>query len=74
MEAVAAPNWEMPPIEDAMFQNFDFSLFSPSGSSRRVPTTRSRTAPPAASGSGSGDSEESGEDGEDEADDEDQFY
>ena len=78
MEAVAAPNWEMPPIEDAMFQNFDFSLFAPSGSSRRVPSTRSRAAPPAASGSGSGsgsrNSGESGEEEEDEDEDEDQFY
>ena len=76
MAAVVAPDWEMPPIKDAMFQNLDFSLYAPSGSSRRVPSTRSKAAPPAASGSGSGsgDSGESGEHGEDESEDEEQFY
>ena len=71
----------MPAIEDAMFQNFDFSLFSPSGSSRAAPPsrTRSRTAPAAAaSGSGSRSSSESeDEDNGDEEDslaEEDEFY
>jgi hypothetical protein len=81
MEPVTAPNWEMPAIEDAMFQNFDFSLFAHNGSSRAVPSsrTRSRTAPAsAASGSGSGESGDDDEDGEEDDEDspadDDQFY
>jgi hypothetical protein len=52
MEPMTAPNLEMPTIEDAMFQNFDFSLFAPSGSSRVGPSSRthSRTNPADASG------------------------
>ena len=64
IEPVTAPNWEMPDIDDAMFQNFDLSLFGSSGYSRAAPSTRtrSRTAPTAAaSGSGS----DSGSDDED---------
>jgi hypothetical protein len=71
LEPMTAPHWEMPPIEDAMFQNFDLSLFAPNGSSHAPPPrTRFRTAPaPDASGSssgsdGSGDDENDGEDGE----------
>ena len=69
LEPVTAPNWEMPPLEDAMFQNFDFSMFAPRGStSAAAPSkTRTRTAPPtdeSGSGSGSGDDDEEGDDEE----------
>ncbi|KAM0872543.1 hypothetical protein ACQ4PT_038661 [Festuca glaucescens] len=82
MEPVTAPNWEMPAIEDAMLQNFDFSLFAPSGSSRAAPSsrTRSRTTPAAAaSGSGDDEDEEDDDDGGEEDDEDspangDEFY
>ena len=71
LEPVNAPNWEMPPLEDTMFQNFDFSLFAPRGSTSAAPRskTRTRSAPPADasgsdSGSGSGDDDEDGDDDE----------
>ncbi|KAK1605053.1 hypothetical protein QYE76_028726 [Lolium multiflorum] len=31
MEPVIAPAWEMPPIDDEMFQNFDFSMYAHGG-------------------------------------------
>jgi hypothetical protein len=68
LEPVIAPTWQMPPIEDAMFQNFDLSLFAHGGSSHGVPPprTRFRTAPvPDAAGSGSdgsGDDEDTEDD------------
>jgi hypothetical protein len=80
MEPVTAPNREMPSIEDAMFQNFDFSLFAHSGSSRAAPSSRtcSRTAPAAASGSGSSESSDGDDDGEEDDGDspanDDEFY
>jgi hypothetical protein len=63
----------MHPIEDAMFQNFDLSLFARGGSSHGVPPpmTRFRTAPaPDAAGSssdGSGDDEDNEDDYEEES-------
>ena len=68
VEPVTAPNWEMPDIDDAMFQNFDLSLFAPQGYSRAAPSlrTRSRAAPADdASGSGSGSDDEDSDDGDD---------
>jgi hypothetical protein len=70
LEPVIAPTWEITPIEDTMFQNFDLSLFAPGGSSHAAhpPRTRFRTAPaPDAAGSSS---DESVDDEDDEEDDE----
>ena len=68
IEPVVAPTWEMPPIDDAMFQNFDFSLFAHGGAP--PPRTRSAHAPhTAASGDDDEDNEEYDED-DDEDDDE----
>ena len=69
IEPVIAPNWEMPDIEDAMFQNFDLSLFAPRGYSRAAPSTRTRTrTAPAAAASGSGSDKDDDEDDGDEDD------
>ena len=68
IEPVVAPTWEMPPINDAMFQNFDLSLFAHGGAP--PPRTRSAHAPhTAASGDDDEDNEEDDED-DDEDDDE----
>ena len=78
LEPVTAPNWEMPTLEDAMFQNFDFSMFAPRGSTSAAPRSKARTrsAPPAdasGSGSSSGDEDESGEDEEEDTPADDEF-
>jgi hypothetical protein len=65
IEPVVAPTWEMPPIDDAIFQNFDFSLFAHGGAP--PPRTRSAHAPHTAA---SGDDDEANEE-YDEDDDED---
>ncbi|KAM0839664.1 hypothetical protein ACQ4PT_060170 [Festuca glaucescens] len=65
MEPVVAPTWEMPPINDAMFQNFDLSLFAHGGA--LPPRTRSADDLEAA---GTGDDDEENEESE-EDDDED---
>ena len=65
IEPVVAPTWEMPPINDAMFQNFDFSLFAHGGAP--PPRTRSAHAPHTAA---SGDDDEDNEEDDDEDDDE----
>ena len=75
---VTAPNWEMPTLEDAMFQNFDFSMFAPRGSTSAAPRskTRTRSAPPAdasSSGSSSGDEDESGDEEEEDTPADDEF-
>ena len=79
IDPVTAPNWEMPDIDDAMFQNFDLSLFAPQGYSRAAPSTRtrSRTAPAndaSASGSRSGSDDEDGEDDDEESPDDTAFF
>ncbi|KAK1663522.1 hypothetical protein QYE76_051681 [Lolium multiflorum] len=77
LEPVVAPTWEMPPIDDAMFQNFDLSLFARGGSSHGSPPprTRSRTAPAfdvaGSSSKRTGDDEENEDDDEEESQD---FY
>jgi hypothetical protein len=72
IEPLVAPTWAMPPIDDAMFQNFDLSLFSRGGSSHGAPPprTRSRTAP--ASDAAGSSSNRIGDDGENEDGDEDE--
>ena len=62
LEPVHAPNWEMPPLSDEMFQNFDPSLYTFGG-----PPPRPARAPTA----DDDDEDDNGEDDDGEDDDED---
>jgi hypothetical protein len=73
LEHVVAPTWAMPPIDDAMFQNFDLSLFARGGSSHGVPPPRTRSSRTATASDAAGSSSNrTRDDEENEAGDEDE--
>jgi hypothetical protein len=68
LDPVVAPAWEMPPLGDAMFQNFDPLLYAPragASSSRTRFRTADATDDDDGSGSGSGSGSASGSDDDD---------
>ena len=73
LDPVTAPNWEMPDIDDAMFQNFDLSLFGPRGYSQAPPSSSTRTRT-ASADAASGDDEDEDDEDEDDEDEEQEFF
>ncbi|KAK1653507.1 hypothetical protein QYE76_071312 [Lolium multiflorum] len=65
MEPVVAPAWEMPPITDEMFQNFDLSMYAHGG---LPPRTARAPADADDAEEDEGDEDDDGEDDDDERD------
>ncbi|KAK1649002.1 hypothetical protein QYE76_066807 [Lolium multiflorum] len=62
LEHVVAPTWEMPSIDDNMFQNFDLSLFARGGSSHGAPPPMTRSRADTASDAAGSSSNRTGDD------------